>query len=108
MWRSWTNGETTPSHEANELACMLRNALSADADEPSDVQRRWSGLLVRIERAHQLDVVRERSVDQMWSGLLTRIDTPQRLNSMHMRSSDQMPCAWLLGWRMISLAHAVS
>jgi hypothetical protein len=119
------NGVTTPSDEADELACMLRDALCADADEPSDMQRRWSRLLVRIEapqrrwsrslahieapqRRWSRSLARIEAPQRRWSRLLARIETPQRLNSMHARSGNQMPCAWLLGWRMISLAHAVS
>jgi len=79
----WTNGLPAQPHEVNDLACMLREALCDDRDEPSDRQRRWSGLLARIDR-------------------------PQRLDLGRARADDQMPSAWLLGWRMISLARAVS
>ncbi len=76
---------------------MLRDALCADADEPSDVQRRWSGLLARIKMPQR-----------RWSGVFARIETPQRLNSGQHGAGDQMPAAWLLGWHMMSLVRAVS
>jgi hypothetical protein len=102
---------TAQSHEATDLACMLRDALCADPDRPSDVQRRWSSLRARIETPQRRwSGLRARieTPQRRWSGLLARIETPQRLNSGHQGIVDQMPCAWLLGWRMISLARAVS
>lgn len=90
---------------------MLRDALCADADEPSDVQRRWSGLLARIEtpqRRWSGLLARIKMPQRRWSGVFARIETPQRLNSGQHGAGDQMPAAWLLGWHMMSLVRAVS
>jgi len=72
------------THEADGLEFLIRDALHSDVDTTPDPGRMWAGLRARIES-------RRRFAYAMSATMRTPI-----------------PCAWLLGWRMMSLAHAVS
>ncbi len=117
------------SHEADDLDFLLRSALCDDTAVPSEPERVWSGVLARI--ADQPPATQPsglawrvwlRSLAQiadrwpakqvsgtswrLWLRLLARIES-WRLRSTHEVAGGQIPCEWLLGCRMMSLAQAV-
>jgi hypothetical protein len=81
--RTYTQGMVDRSRETDDLGFLLRDVLYRDVDIAPDTGRVWSGVLARVEARTTGHLVNK-------------------------TSNYFMPCEWILGWRMVSLAQTVS